>query len=53
MIRNDKTLFIGSKSYVSPTMRLRALRLEAFCASNLGSRTENYNEEDIWDIGDL
>ena len=49
MIINDLSLFSGSESYVPPTIRLRALRLEAFCASNTGSRTEDYDEEDIWE----
>jgi len=49
MIRIDKTLFIGSESYVPPTMRIMALRLEAFCASNDGAaNTEDYLEKDIW-----
>lgn len=49
MIRIDKTLFIGSESYVPPTMRIMALRLEAFCASNNdAANTEDYLEKDIW-----
>ena len=49
MIGNNKSLFSGSESYVPPTMRVMAQRLEAFCASNIiASKTEDYDEEDIW-----